>query len=171
VAFGFRRLFFFFAKSISFFWVFTVLLVLSLGSLSTQSKCVPFWGFLGFSTQSKCFSFFSQVRLQTQKGNTYAGPLDCIRQIVRKEGFKGFFRGTGPPIVGNMPINALVFASYGEGIRFYSSRGAIEGLNSSTAVRPVHHFIAGSMKYCSLLNTSLSSSLACQVQLLVLSRV
>jgi hypothetical protein len=42
-----------------------------------------------------------------------------------------------------MPINALVFASYGEGMRYYS--GAKDG--KSIVVKPIHHFISGVMCY------------------------
>ena len=39
-----------------------------------------------------------RIRLQTQKGNQYKGPIDCIRKIYRDGGLTSFYRGIGPTI-------------------------------------------------------------------------
>ena len=37
----------------------------------------------------------------------YAGPVDCFRQIVRKEGVAGLYRGLRPNLIGVMPEKSL----------------------------------------------------------------
>ena len=37
----------------------------------------------------------------------YAGPIDCFRQIVRKEGVAGLYRGLRPNLIGVMPEKSL----------------------------------------------------------------
>jgi len=39
-----------------------------------------------------------RIRLQTQKGKVYSGPIDCIRKIYRDGGLSSFYRGIGPTI-------------------------------------------------------------------------
>lgn len=39
-----------------------------------------------------------RIRLQTQKGREYAGPVDCIRKIYRDGGIASFYRGIVPTI-------------------------------------------------------------------------
>lgn len=44
-----------------------------------------------------------KVRLQSQPDNQplrYKGPLDCIRQSIRQDGFLGLYRGISAPLVG-----------------------------------------------------------------------
>ncbi|KAK9471523.1 mitochondrial carrier domain-containing protein [Dipodascopsis tothii] len=56
-----------------------------------------------------------KVRLQSQpddKPLRFKGPLDCIRQTLRNEGFKGFYRGIASPLVGAAAENASLFLSY-----------------------------------------------------------
>ncbi len=68
----------------------------------------------------------------------YKGPWSCIKHIIATDGARGLFRGMGPPVIGNAPINALVFAAYGEGMRYYTN-GA--GADENTSLW--HHFAAG----------------------------
>eukprot|EP01098_Paradermamoeba_levis_P007529 TRINITY_DN3116_c0_g1_i1.p1 TRINITY_DN3116_c0_g1~~TRINITY_DN3116_c0_g1_i1.p1 ORF type:complete len:317 (-),score=105.13 TRINITY_DN3116_c0_g1_i1:143-1015(-) len=56
-----------------------------------------------------------KVRLQTT--NIYKGALDCARQTVAKDGFKGLYRGMGAPLTGITPIFAVCFWGYDIGDR------------------------------------------------------
>jgi len=56
-----------------------------------------------------------KVRIQTRPRGTYAGLLDCFRQLVRHEGFGSLYRGLASPVVGYGMIKATAFASYNQG--------------------------------------------------------
>eukprot|EP00164_Ancoracysta_twista_P004833 GFYU01006568.1.p1 GENE.GFYU01006568.1~~GFYU01006568.1.p1 ORF type:complete len:312 (-),score=83.57 GFYU01006568.1:129-1010(-) len=51
-----------------------------------------------------------KVRLQTQPSPPiYKGGMDCVRQIVAKEGATGLYKGMGSPLVGIGLVNAVLF--------------------------------------------------------------
>jgi solute carrier family 25 carnitine/acylcarnitine transporter 20/29 len=57
-----------------------------------------------------------KVRLQTQPAPTgpgqlpmYTGTVDCVTKTIKREGFKGLYKGMVAPIVGSAPIFALGF--------------------------------------------------------------
>lgn len=59
----------------------------------------------------------TKVRLQAQVLDATArfrGPLDCLAQTFKKEGFRGLYRGLPAPVVGAMAENATLFLAYGE---------------------------------------------------------
>lgn len=41
-----------------------------------------------------------KIRMQCSALGTYKGPLDCFRQTVSKEGFRGLYKGLTPPLAG-----------------------------------------------------------------------
>ncbi|KAJ3121310.1 hypothetical protein HK100_012436 [Physocladia obscura] len=62
-----------------------------------------------------------KVRLQTQPlltaaadAPTFRGPLDVLRQTVRKEGFLGLYKGISAPLVGAMIENSGLFLCYSQ---------------------------------------------------------
>ncbi|KDO17215.1 hypothetical protein SPRG_17366, partial [Saprolegnia parasitica CBS 223.65] len=55
-----------------------------------------------------------KVRLQTQCHTSSHGISSSIRAIAASEGFRGFYKGMLSPILSNAPINAVVFAVYGQ---------------------------------------------------------
>ena len=68
-----------------------------------------------------------KVRLQSRPGH-FSGVADCAVRTVRYEGLRGLFKGLVPPLVGNAPLNALLFAANGASIRTAS---AYRGLPAS----------------------------------------
>lgn len=48
-----------------------------------------------------------KVRLQTATTARFAGPLDCFTQTMRNEGFKGFYKGVTPPLVGWLAMDSV----------------------------------------------------------------
>mmetsp|Transcript_30012 Transcript_30012/g.48497 ORF Transcript_30012/g.48497 Transcript_30012/m.48497 type:complete len:85 (+) Transcript_30012:170-424(+) len=42
----------------------------------------------------------------------YSGAIDCAKQIVRREGFLGLYKGTKANLAKVMPFAALQFAAY-----------------------------------------------------------
>ena len=47
----------------------------------------------------------------------YSGTIDALVTIVRKEGWRAWFRGIAAPLLGNAPVNAVMFAAYGNAKR------------------------------------------------------
>jgi solute carrier family 25 (mitochondrial carnitine/acylcarnitine transporter), member 20/29 len=39
-----------------------------------------------------------RIRLQTQKGKVYSGPIDCIKKIYSAGGLRALYRGMGPTV-------------------------------------------------------------------------
>lgn len=53
-----------------------------------------------------------KVRLQTTSPSHFKGPLDCLLQTVRNEGFRGLYKGASPPLVGWMFMDSLYVFSH-----------------------------------------------------------
>jgi solute carrier family 25 carnitine/acylcarnitine transporter 20/29 len=52
-----------------------------------------------------------KVRLQTSDATRFSGPLQCLSQTVRKEGFSGLYKGATPPLVGWMFMDSIMLGS------------------------------------------------------------
>lgn len=65
---------------------------------------------------------FVKIRLQSSVG-TYAGPLDCFAQAVRREGPLSVFRGVLPPMLNSVVLSGTLFGGYGHGKRLFGDRG------------------------------------------------
>jgi hypothetical protein len=52
-----------------------------------------------------------RIRMQTLSSTSplYSSNMDCVRQILKHEGPRGFMKGLLPPLLGSIPINAVVF--------------------------------------------------------------
>ncbi len=66
-----------------------------------------------------------KVRLQSQPNGVpqFSGAIDCFRQTVSLDGWKGLYRGLSAPLAGAMAENALLFLSYSKSqslIKYYS---------------------------------------------------
>jgi hypothetical protein len=53
-----------------------------------------------------------KTRLQTAHPGEYKGTLDVVSKTLKADGFKGLYRGMGPPLIGVTPIFALSFWAY-----------------------------------------------------------
>lgn len=64
-----------------------------------------------------------KVRLQTMpipaagQNPLYAGTLDCAKQTIAREGFRGLYKGMSAPMTGVAPIFAMSFFGFGLGKR------------------------------------------------------
>jgi len=58
-----------------------------------------------------------KVRLQTQSvaAPEYSGTYDCFSKTVKKEGFRGLYKGMVTPLIGVTPMYALCFLGFGFG--------------------------------------------------------
>ncbi|KPM44748.1 hypothetical protein AK830_g1799 [Neonectria ditissima] len=52
-----------------------------------------------------------KVRLQTTDASRFSGPLQCLLQTVRNEGFAGLYKGATPPLVGWMFMDSVMLGS------------------------------------------------------------
>ncbi|TLD23812.1 hypothetical protein PspLS_06743 [Pyricularia sp. CBS 133598] len=52
-----------------------------------------------------------KVRLQTTDASRFDGPLQCLLQTVRNEGFVGLYKGATPPLVGWMFMDSVMLGS------------------------------------------------------------
>ncbi|EED19721.1 mitochondrial carrier protein, putative [Talaromyces stipitatus ATCC 10500] len=52
-----------------------------------------------------------KIRMQTSEHGRFKGPLDCVMQTVRKEGFSGMYKGATPPLVGWMIMDSVMLGS------------------------------------------------------------
>lgn len=48
-----------------------------------------------------------QVRLQSDSAGKLAGPLMATKDLLRREGLGGLFKGIESPLIANVPIQAL----------------------------------------------------------------
>ncbi|KAF0692193.1 Aste57867_16706 [Aphanomyces stellatus] len=64
-----------------------------------------------------------KVRLQTHSTH-YTGPMHCARHTLHHEGVRGLFKGLLSPLVGSVPINAIVFGVYGSTLDMLDPRPA-----------------------------------------------
>ncbi|PAV90024.1 hypothetical protein WR25_07647 [Diploscapter pachys] len=74
-----------------------------------------------------------KVRLQTQQGNIYRGTWHCFGSIVKKEGFRGLYKGLSSPLASLSAINAIVFGVHGSACREFDNSDSLKA-----------HFFAGS---------------------------
>ena len=78
-----------------------------------------------------------KVRLQSQPDHLplrYSGPLDCFRQSIQQDGFRGLYRGVSAPFAGAAAETACLFFSYRlaqqwlEGLLGYKDEGRKLGM-------------------------------------------
>jgi solute carrier family 25 (mitochondrial carnitine/acylcarnitine transporter), member 20/29 len=93
--------------------------------------------------------------LQTQdpKNPKFNGALDCIKQTLRNEGPRGFFKGMSSPIAGVGGLNAVLFGAYGFATRSLSDSNAAAGKARQLTIGQVA--LAGSL--AGIVNTIICS--------------
>ncbi|RPB22628.1 mitochondrial carrier [Terfezia boudieri ATCC MYA-4762] len=52
-----------------------------------------------------------KVRLQTAPPSQFAGPIDCLKKTIQKEGVRGLYKGATPPLVGWMFMDSIMLGS------------------------------------------------------------
>ncbi|KAF5383309.1 hypothetical protein D9615_005005 [Tricholomella constricta] len=110
-------------------------------TFSSALKNIAFGSFAGMVSEVFEYPFdLAKVRLQAQllsptSGSNqlrFKGPIDCLKQTWREEGFRGLYRGLPAPIVGSMAETAVLFVAYSgfqDVIRSCTSRPRTEKLS------------------------------------------
>lgn len=81
-----------------------------------------------------------KVRIQVMAENTYRSGLDCFVKSVKQDGFLSLYRGGTSPVIANVLINAVLFATDGLVMR------CLEPDNNMKAHQnPWNHVIAGTI--------------------------
>eukprot|EP00011_Vannellida_sp_DIVA3-517-6-12_P001789 CAMPEP_0114629498 /NCGR_PEP_ID=MMETSP0168-20121206/13391_1 /TAXON_ID=95228 ORGANISM="Vannella sp., Strain DIVA3 517/6/12" /NCGR_SAMPLE_ID=MMETSP0168 /ASSEMBLY_ACC=CAM_ASM_000044 /LENGTH=310 /DNA_ID=CAMNT_0001840961 /DNA_START=138 /DNA_END=1067 /DNA_ORIENTATION=+ len=75
-----------------------------------------------------------KVRIQTMtvvpgQPPPYAGALDCAAKTVRKEGFRGLYKGMSAPLYGVTPMYALCFFGYEVGKRIFTTEESYRNMD------------------------------------------
>jgi solute carrier family 25, member 33/36 len=92
-----------------------------------------------------------KTQLQSSSANRKHTPLLIVKEILRREGMSGFFRGLTPLLIGIMPTKALFFWSY------TAAKGGLERtfLQQSPIVHLLSALLAGfvtnTVRFCYLL--------------------
>ena len=67
----------------------------------------------GLAAQSVCYPLDTVRRNMQMPGNNFAGTLDCIKQIAKREGgLLAFYRGMLPNAIKIVPNNGIRFLAY-----------------------------------------------------------
>lgn len=64
-----------------------------------------------------------KVRMQTAPPGMYKGMVDCMQQIGRQHGVRGFYRGIAAPLMGVTPMNAVYFWGFDQGKKIATGIG------------------------------------------------
>ncbi|CAI2377754.1 unnamed protein product [Moneuplotes crassus] len=67
-----------------------------------------------------------KVRIQVADGKRLKGSVGIFKKIVAEEGIRGLFKGALPPVLGNAPVNAVLFASNAIAVRAMKNIGISE---------------------------------------------
>mmetsp|Transcript_3962 Transcript_3962/g.6200 ORF Transcript_3962/g.6200 Transcript_3962/m.6200 type:complete len:285 (-) Transcript_3962:170-1024(-) len=80
---------------------------------------------------------FDTIKVRLQTTTSYKGPVDCVKRIIKAEGFSSLFSGMLPPLMTSVFVNAIIFTSYG-----YTLRLLKKGDDDKPAT-PSQMFLAG----------------------------
>ena len=81
-----------------------------------------------------------KVRMQIEGMNgRFNGPLDCLKQTIRKEGIRGLYKGATPPLIGWGLIDSLLWGS------LIQYRHFIQSYHSNIPLSLTEHAIAGTL--------------------------
>lgn len=75
---------------------------------------------------------FDLIKVRLQSGIQSGSAITVGKQILQKEGVLSLWKGILPPIIANVPINAIGFATYGQAQRYLTIK--LDGFNSRTVI-------------------------------------
>lgn len=70
----------------------------------------------------------TKVRLQSAPDGRYSGAMDVVKQIMKNEGFKGFYKGTMTPLIGVGACVSIQFSVNEYMKRFFGAQNTTLGL-------------------------------------------
>ncbi|KHC54594.1 solute carrier family 25 (mitochondrial 2-oxodicarboxylate transporter), member 21 [Candida albicans P75010] len=75
-----------------------------------------------------------KTRQQLATTNDYNGTINCLKKIVREEGFSRLYKGISAPILMEAPKRATKFAANDEWGKFYRNYFGVTKMNQSLAI-------------------------------------
>mmetsp|Transcript_44921 Transcript_44921/g.105810 ORF Transcript_44921/g.105810 Transcript_44921/m.105810 type:complete len:323 (-) Transcript_44921:45-1013(-) len=82
-----------------------------------------------------------KTRMQADSAGTLKHPVDAVKLLLRNEGARALFKGIETPLLGNVPIQAVVFGVYGASLRNIAGYSNEDWTDREQPL--MHHFIAG----------------------------
>lgn len=83
----------------------------------------------------------TKVRLQSAPEGKYSGAMDVVKQLIKNEGFSGFYKGTLTPLIGVGACVSVQFAVNEEMKRYFESTNT--STNSKTGLSYGQLYICG----------------------------
>ena len=87
-----------------------------------------------------------KVRLQFAAdkvgAESYAGPIDCLRKLLRNEGLMGLFKGYNALLLRDVPYNCVFFGAYES---FCHWQAKLYGLNNKDDLHAGAIFVSGGL--------------------------
>ncbi|KAI0688977.1 mitochondrial carrier [Cytidiella melzeri] len=91
------------------------------------------------------------IKTRAQIAPSWNGPMDILKQTLRKEGFFALYKGMASPLIGIAGVNSLLFAAYGVSKRLVSPfpdlslkqialAGSMAGAANAVLASPVEMF-------------------------------
>lgn len=70
-----------------------------------------------------------KVRLQTQPADAFAGPLQCLRRTIAREGILALYKGASPPLIGWVLMDTVQMATLNQSRLFFHAQHPSVPLN------------------------------------------
>lgn len=86
-----------------------------------------------------------KVRMQAGGDATQTTMMSCIRETIRREGVRGFYKGMQSPLAGEGFFNACQFWAYGTSKAWLLDRRRQQQTNTSVELTEGDYFIAGAL--------------------------
>ncbi|XP_054156847.1 mitochondrial ornithine transporter 1-like [Oppia nitens] len=77
-----------------------------------------------------------KVKMQTFP-HLYTNTMDCIKQTIKKDSWRGLYAGTGPALAASLSENSVLFGAYG------LCQQMVCHLRQTTSCQPIDYAIAG----------------------------
>ena len=86
---------------------------------------------------------FDTIKVKMQVSpHLYRSTLQCLKDMTKKDGFKGFYAGATPALLAQVGENAVIFLCYGQCQKIVQF---IAGKKSASDLNAFHHACSGSL--------------------------
>lgn len=86
---------------------------------------------------------FDTIKVKMQVSpHLYRSTLQCLKDMAKKDGFRGFYAGSTPALLAQVGENAVIFLCYGQCQKVVQ---LMSGVKSSKDMNALHHACSGSL--------------------------